>query len=424
MRAVRIHDMIGAHRAVVLLSMMLLSSGCFTPFWENEDASPEFFALFGLPSSGRIGTTHDYEGAGTVPFDGCFLVDVADSSNKGRVVADGFLDPMSRIVVRLEEFRDADRTKGGGIGVDLPAAGQLPTGTQVLPSVPTVVAGWGNATIGLNGVYLDDAFSGEYNFTSHFLVTNDGFTDDDTGRISARDGGPFSPQDPADVATRSGDWEAHLVVHSHTTGEFETNLVYVNRDDGAGRILSDDRYSAEELFVVGWLGGEARFRIEVNGTTLVETAQTSLTFRFFDPSGIELANTTIAPSGSTPVAVAEEIRFPTQRLGTYSFTVEGPAHFASYRVTGTLQAPESYQLHLLWEDRVQQDAVRAFDQCVRSKLRGDPVTGSTNVARPPGLDVRVLVFGVLGALTAGLLILKLVLDSRKIDEFRAKFGKK
>jgi hypothetical protein len=410
--------------AGLLLVVLCLLSGCFTPFWQKEEAIPESFMFFGVPTSGRLGPTDTLDGSKNVAFDGCFLVDVEDPRDRGRVVADGYLDPISRIVVRMEDFWGPNETRGGGIGVNMPAVGELPRGVQVLPEVPTVVAGWGNGTIELNGIYLDDVFSGEYNFTSHFLVTDDGFVDDASGAIRNRDGGAFSLADPGNVATYPGDWEAHLVVHSHQTGDFEQRVVYRNRDDsnGLGLIVSDESYTQEEFFVVGWLGGTGIFDITVNGTALLEAAQTSLTFRVFDPSTAEIANTTIAPAGTG--AVTETLEFPTARLGTYTFTIEGPAHAASYRVNATLRAPESYQLHFFWEDKEETKAVKLFDECTRSKNAGVPVSGNSNIARPPGLDVRIVAFGVLGALVAVLLVVKLVVDSRKIDEFRAKFGKK
>ncbi|HEX9815342.1 MAG TPA: hypothetical protein VGB18_00060, partial [Candidatus Thermoplasmatota archaeon] len=365
-------------------------------------------------------------GVGSNAFDGCFLVDVNEVTNKGRVVADGYLDTISRIVIRMEDFEGPNATHGGGIGAHLPASGTLPQGQRVLPQVPTTLAGWGNASIELNGQYLDDVFSGEFNFTTHFLLTDHGFTDDDTGAILARDGSPFSLDEPADVRTEDEDWEAHFVVHSHDEGQFQQQIVYRNRDDagGAGLILSDESYFEEQYFVVAWLGGEATFEILVNGTTLVEAAQTSLTFRFFDPQGNDLASTTIAPTGMGPNGVREEVTFPTASLGTYSFTVEGPAHAASYEINATLQAPESYQLHFTWEEKDEVGPFKKFDQCARSKDRGVPSSGISTIARPPGLDLRVVALGIGGTVVAILLVIKLVVDARKIDEFRAKFGKK
>lgn len=417
----------GARHSVTLLIALLSTlvlSGCFTPFWAKEEPILEFVGVFGLPASGRLGPSDTYHGVGTNPFDGCFLVDVNEITNKGRVVADGYLDTISRVVIRMEEFRGPNETHGGGVGMNLPAAGTLPRGERVLPEVPTTLAGWGNATIELNGQYLDDVFSGEFNFTTHFLLTQHGFAEDDTGAMYATDGSPFAIDDPTDVRTQEGDWEAHFVVHSHDQGQFQQSIVYRNRDDGGGMILSDESYFDEQFFVVAWLGGEARFDILVNGTTLVEAAQTSLTFRFFDPQGTEVASTTIAPTGTGGNGVREEVVFPTTQLGTYSFTVEGPAHAASYEATALLQAPESYKLHFSWEEKDEVDPFKKFDQCARSKDRGVPPSGVSTLARPPGLDLRVVALGIAGAVVALLLVVKLVVDARKIDEFRSKFGKK
>lgn len=417
----------GARQTVSLLVALVATvvlSGCFTPFWAQEEPLAETIGLFGVPSSGRLGPTQAYDGVGTNPFDGCFLIDVNEITNKGRVVADGYLDTVSRIVVRMEEFRGANLTHGGGVGAKAPASGTLPGGERVLPDVPTLLAGWGNATIELNGQYLDDVFSGEFNFTTHFLLTEHGFADDETGAIRARDGSPFSIEDPTDVRTQEGDWEAHFVIHSHDEGQFQQSIIYRNRDDGGGMILSDESYFEEQYFVVAWLGGQAKFDILVNGTTLLEAAQTSLTFRFFDPQGAEVASTTIAPSGTGTNGVREEIVFPTTQLGTYSFTVEGPAHAASYEATAALQAPESYRLHFSWEEKDEVEPYKKFDQCARSKDRGMPPSGVSTLARPPGLDLRVVGLGIAGAVVAVLLVVKLVVDARKIDEFRSKFGKK
>ncbi len=416
-----------ARQTVSLLAPLvvtILLSGCFTPFWAQEEPLLETVGLFGIPKSGRLGPTAAYDGVGSNRFDGCFLVDVNEVYNNGRVLADGYLDTISRIVIRMEDFAGPNSTHGGGIAAQPSVAGTLPRGQRVLPQVPTTFAGWGNASIELNGEYLDDVFSGEFNFTTHFLLTEHGFTDDDTGAIYARDGSPFSLDDPTDVRTKEGDWEAHFVIHSHRNGEFQQNVFYRNRDDGGGLILSDESYFDENYFVVAWLGGEATFDILVNGTTLLEAAQTSLTFRFFDPQGLELANTTIAPTGMGANGVREDVKFPTESLGTYSFTVEGPAHAASYEVNATLQAPESYQLHFSWEEKDEVDPFKKFDQCARSKDRGVPANGISTIARPPGLDLRVVALGIAGTLVAILMVIKLVVDARKIEEFRSKFGKK
>jgi hypothetical protein len=408
--------------ALGALVVRVAFSGCFTPFWKQEGPLATSYAFFGLPETARLGTSGVFSSAGDLA-DACFLVDVDDIANRGRVVSDGYLDDESRLVVRMEEFRGPNETRGGGLGINFPAAGTMPNGVRVAPQVPTVIAGWGNATIELGETYLDDIFSGEYNFTAHFLVTQNGFQDDATGAILARDGSLFEPARPTDVRTVEGDWEAHLFVHSHGTNtEFQRTNVFRNRNDANGMILSDESYSREELFLVEWLGGKARFTITVTGTTAVEMAQTSLLFRFFDPFGKELSSTTLAPSGSTEVT--EIVEFETKRMGLYTFTVEGPAHLATYRVDMVLEATQPYRLHFSWEEQDPNRPISLFDKCAVSKDRGQPAQGNFLIARPPGISVIILALGVLGAVVSSLLFVKLVLDARTIAAFKASFRRK
>jgi hypothetical protein len=379
--------------------------------------------------TGRFADTWAYDGADSTFLDGCLLIQVDPDQDRGIITAAGWINEETQIIARLGLGYDATGDeRQGGLARDVKLDGTFGR-HGVLPSIPARLAGWGNATLEIDGVPYDDPVTGGA-YKALFFQSDRAVREPDTGLLYGRDGTqPFDPFDPAGHRPGAKRSQAHLVLRNGTEGRASpANYLHTGgvQDPLFPLGLSEPQRFRHGFFNLRY-GGEATttFTIRSATNTLVGS-QFNLTVR--DPSGAEVARAslggTAGPTESTPVTYALD------RFGTYDLIVEGGGPAVSYSLATEARGPDEILLQFWWTDLVHDDnARRRANECRQrvDGLYGDAALQPPTGQHPPRLgsmNVLLLVVGVVGTIAVVLFATKLILDQRESATLVRMFSKR
>jgi hypothetical protein len=424
--------LVGAFLAPMASAAEACSVNPFKVHCDSSSPAPtnERQLVYGEAASGHRSLGWSLDGSSVVPYNACFFAQLPVGGGLGQVVAAGLFNPLTAVDIRFEDFWAPPGEGHGGIALDT-GLFQRPDPRWPLPPTHAQIAMWGNATFEVDFEnYADpvnappppadprDEFQQEANWTAHFFLTQQGFRDNATKAIHSKNGGPYSPDRPADVR-REKDWEAHLILRNHTMqgGQpYRTRYML-----GPGEIPPRaQNYRASYLIFNRAYGGTAQLTFRLAGVrgVLPTVPDSRLTFEVFTPTERSLGNWTL---GGTPTGTDSKVaKFPLDELMEYRVAVRGDLTLANYTITVEQTGPPEITLDFWWEDLVfGKDAARLSDDC-RARVHGDlPVPPSLNVrvAQPKGLDLRLVALGIGASLVMGMFTVKLILDAVSLRLF-------
>ena len=192
------------------LLVMLAFAGCLG----GDDGVPDHLIADATQPFGMRGYT--YDGQGIVVGTGTALVDVTESTASGRIVANATLGGETWSIT-WDTFRgDSARPfQKMGIARDFQEHGASGVGDANLPEMHLMMAGWGDATLTVNGERVVDPLTGRPTLYGHFMITDTGVFDDASRRVLNADGSaPYVPAQAANGRTVPGDRELHIILRS------------------------------------------------------------------------------------------------------------------------------------------------------------------------------------------------------------------
>lgn len=208
-------------------------------------------------------------------------------------------------------------------------------------------------------------------------------------------------------------------LHLHLRSSPDANPARIAHSFDSGILIpSTQAYGDTDVFQNLKFGGQARW--DIAATSHGQPGSTELTFVAIAPNGTEVANVTVAPSllqddGAT-------VEFPLAAFGPYTVRVSGSATLASYESTITLSPPESFDLHLWWENVTYgYQAYQDYRACTDVLGTPNSIIGVDRIIgrpQPPQYNVVYAILGVTGGVGLATVAIKLAADQVSMSVFR------
>jgi hypothetical protein len=340
---------------LVLLPLLTAAlAGCL----QDETAR----VYYAAGQDGYLSLGQAYDGKNVLAFNGAITIIGREAENTGLAHVQGFLAPGSAGKpqvwdILFDRFAEqANRTfQDGGIAADLEEHGDSGNGDASIPRVHADLAGWGEATINVDGKPSPDPLTGQETWVAHYMVLTTGVRDDATHQIwNQAKSAPYDPANPGDGFAQEGDNEIHLRLSSHATAP----PAPVPVDEEGGPV---DGITFRETHT--W---NNRFKGSAFNATLTMEGgvvpNSYIIFQFRDPDNQAVGENSYRltqPAMGDPEP--QQVHFTMNKAGNYSVNVNGNAIQATYKINGTITPPGNVLLNFWWEDVIFGEAARTFE---------------------------------------------------------------
>lgn len=431
---------LNSRTAVTLCGLALFFlAGCAA--FDAPQPIPDTYLLFAGTGSSHFSSGWAYNGTGARAFPACLYSHLNDRTQAGQTLLHGWLDERSKLEVNFELFNISKRERTGGpesspneergkILVGTKLDGKLGTDGPYFPPTEARLAASGEAILYINGdtypLASPEGSASAETWQALFFLAANGFRDNATKAILAEDGVRFfDPARPEDARREPGDLEAHLVLRQTKAADAAGVAFSSPDEDGAGNVRLNNEYARDYAFNNSAYGGSAQFVVSLQ-TSAPSMAATQLTFKFFSPNGARVANVTMG--GGDQTSERREVTFSLAEFGVYRIEVRGKMLLSRYEISGTLNPPPGQLFTFWWEDPLESlAATDLYDTCVRDQGSDShivPIPVEVSTGRPPGINLKLVVVGVAGALLVGLYLVKLAMDAAASSAFRRTARKK
>lgn len=379
--------------------------------------------LVGLPASARPppeatfvldGVTYQYmvgpkgtgtmelEGVGTMPFEGCAFILLHPGTPNGRVVVYGVYDNVTPFLADLQQFTLPNGFPGYRYDAVVEQDGL---------EVPADFSAAGNATLRVGslryydpvsstGVPEDDREAPNMQGSATLLAA--GVRDNVTGAVLG--------------APSSGDPEIHVRVTSAANATpSSTGFSFTS---GTVPLTPSSAYFQAIPFDNLKLGGTGNLQVSATGYGLA--GETDLLVYIVSPRGNVVANASLQPA--LLADDGQQLEFPLDEMGLYQLIISGQTGVASYAGSVTLAPPETFDLHLWWDNVTYgRDAYDAYLECSKAVRSPNAVVATDRVVArplPPQFLLGTVAVGIGTVATIVLLVVKLVSDQVSLTSFR------
>lgn len=344
-----------------------------------------------------------------LPIESCAFIQVHPGSPFGVVRVHGLQEYAIDLDLRVDQLRLPNGTRGYAFDTLVEEDGH---------QAPADLAFAGNGSVRVRSErYVDPV-------ASTGIPMFDDLVPDLVGTVSVLAQGVRDDEGGAVLEEPEDDAELHLHLRSSPDAT-PTTITYgfdsppvAPAPAPVSLIPSTQAYGAQGVFQNLKYGGQARW--DIAATSHAPAGSTELTFVAIAPNGTEVANVTVAPALLQDDSASVE--FPLEAFGPYTVRVHGSATLASYESTITLSPPESFDLHLWWENvTFGYQAYQDYRACTDALGTPNSIIGTDRViGRPPPPQYNVIyaVLGVTGGVGLATVAIKLAADQIALGVFR------
>jgi hypothetical protein len=323
-----------ARAQAVLLPLVLLAAGC---------ASPPDAGVFAAHASGPASFAgYDYGGRTMQRGNGTASIAV-DAGTDAGTASFAFERDGRAWRVEVIRFQGSAPWQEGGVRSGFDVHGSTGLGGAELPRLRARSAGWGIATVTLDGAPFPEPVSGEAAFDVAYVVADPGPRNLSTGVLPrATSRAAYTPMRPDDAAMAQ---PAQVLLDLRSPGGPFPRDVRGRYPDVANGT------DFQRTWPLAVEPGARDFALNVTVVQPPPTpAPARLSFAVFDPSGMQVDSWEFVPLVSQPMGAAEHAFAIPQPLqsGLYRLEVSGVAAGAEYRVDTAIDYADPVFLHVVY----------------------------------------------------------------------------